>query len=172
MNASGAGRLGVAVVTALATAAIGLSGAVPTASSGKVVPKAGVWKVKILKGGSGTGGSGSFTVSRVSITVSANHKQLRFSFSYEYSGPIKPPSGSCSGAGGSAAAKPSAIKNGKFYTPSPTGWSGAGSATFNGVFTTARKAHGTAVFSVFITGLGCQFSGMANSGTATWKATR
>jgi hypothetical protein len=40
------------------------------------------------------------------------------------------------------------------------------------VFTKARAAHGTAVFSVLITGPGCQFPGNASTGTASWKATR
>lgn len=174
MNASGAGRLGVVVVTALATAAIGLSGAVPTASPGKVVPKVGLWHVKVVKGGSGNGTGGSFQVFNVSFGVSANHKQVtHFGFAYNFSGPVKLPySGPCSGTSDSVAAKSSAIKNGKFFTPSSTSWSGGGSATFNGVFTSARKAHGTAVFSAFITGSGCQFTGTSNTGTATWTATR
>lgn len=171
MNGKIAGRLGTVGVTALATAAIGLSGALPVASSGNVVPKAGAWKVTILRGGAGGGGGGSFTISHVYIGVSANHKQAHFSFSYSYTGPIKPPAGSCSRAGTSAAAKASTIKNGRFSTPGVTSWSGAGSAVLNAVFGSARKAHGTAKFSVFISGIGCQFSGMANSGTATWKAT-
>jgi hypothetical protein len=173
MNALGIGRLGVAVVIALATAAVALSGAVPAAAPGKVTPKAGPWKVSVVKGGSGSGASGQFSVHNIAFSVSSNHKKvLHFAFSYDYSGPIKPPSGSCSGTGVSTAKKSSAIKNSKFSTPRSTPWTGGGSATFNGVFTSARKAHGTAVFSVFISSLGCQFSGMANSGTVTWRATR
>ncbi|HZS30017.1 MAG TPA: hypothetical protein VFA37_02030 [Gaiellaceae bacterium] len=166
-------KAAAATLAVLAVAAIALTGAVPTASSGKVVPNPGTWKVKIVRGGSGSGTGGSFTVNSASFGVSTNHKQVvRFGFSYSYSGPIKPPAGNCSGNGVSTAAKSSAIKSGRFYTASPTSWSGAGSATYNGVFTSARKAHGTAVFSVFITGTGCQFTGMSNTGTATWTATR
>lgn len=161
------------MVAASAAVAIGLSGSVPTASSGKVVPKAGLWKVKIVKGGSGSGAGGSFRVFNVSFGVSSDHKRVtHFGFAYEYSGPIKPPSGTCSGTASSVAAKSSPIKSRKFATPTSTPWSGGGSATFNGVFDTARKAHGTATFSVFISGLGCQFTGMSNTGLATWKATR
>ncbi len=173
MTGAGVRRLGVALLSGLVAAAITLSGAIPAAAPGKVVPKTGLWKVKILKGGAGSGTGGNFTVFNASFGVSSNHKQVtHFGFAYNYSGPIKPPSGTCSGTGDSVAAKSSAIKNRKFATPSPTSWSGGGSATFNGVFDTARRAHGTAVFSVFITGTGCQFTGNATTGTATWKATR
>lgn len=171
MGGKGVGRLGVAVVSALVAAGVSLSGALP-ASPGKIVPKPGLWTMVVKKGG-GSGTGGNFTVKTGSFGVSSNHKSVtHFGFSYSYSGPIKPPSGRCSGTGESVAAKSSTIKNLRFATPSPTSWSGAGSATFNGVFTSARKAHGTATFSVFISGPGCQFSGMSNSGTATWNATR
>lgn len=163
---------GKRVLVALLAASVVLFAALP-ASSAKVVPKAGNWKVKIVKGGSGYGAAGNFRVLNIAFAVSSNHKRvLHFAFSYDYSGPIKPPSGTCSGNGVSSAARASTIKNAKFSTPSSTSWSGGGSATFNGVFTTARKAHGTAKFSVFVSGLGCQFSGTVNGGTVTWKATR
>lgn len=164
-------RLGV--VAALVAVAVFLSAAVPAAFPAKIVPKAGTWKVTV-KHGSGSGASGSFTVGRTSFVVSSNHKRvMHFTFAYTYSGPVKVPYvGPCSGTGVSRAAKSSRIKNLKFATPGSTSWSGAGSATFNGVFTTAKKAHGTARFSVFITGSGCQLSGTAITGTATWTARR
>ncbi len=39
-------------------------------------------------------------------------------------------------------------------------------------FDSARRAHGTAVFQVFISGTGCQLTGPANTGTVHWCATR
>jgi len=172
MDEKGVGRLGVAVVSALVTAAVVLSGALP-ATSGKVVPKAGLWKMVVKKGG-GSGTGGNFTVTRGSFGVSSNHRSVtHFGFSYSYSAPVKIPYvGPCSGNGGSSAKKSSPIKKLKFQTPGATAWSGSGSATFHGVFTTARRAHGTAVFYVFISGSGCQFTGGGYSGTATWTAKR
>jgi hypothetical protein len=159
----------LAVVLGTSIALMGVGGA----SSGVVKPKAGSWKVTIAKGRTGNGTGGSFTVNKAAFTVSSNHKTVsRFSFSFSYSGPIKPPSGTCSGNGVSTAAKGSAVKNRKFSTPSSTAWSGAGSATYHGTFDTARRAHGTAVFQVFISGSGCQFSGFSNTGTAHWTAKR
>ena len=171
MNASGLRRLGLAAAAVVMAIAVAPAGAVPAASSGKVVPKAGLWHVKVKASGNGAGGS--FSVFNVSFGVSTNHKYVtHFGFAYNWSGPIKPPSGTCSGTSNSVAAKSSPIRKLRFATPSPTGWSGGGSATFNGIFTTARKAHGTAVFSVFISGTGCQFSGTSNTGTVTWTAKR
>ncbi len=167
------GRLSVVAVTVLVTTTFALSSVVPAAAPGNVTPKAGAWKVRVVQGGSGSGAGGQFTVIHLAFSVSSNHKSvLHFAFSYDWSGPIKPPAGSCSGTGVSVAKKSSAIKNRKFSTPRSTSWSGGGSATFKGVFDSARKAHGTALFSVFITGVGCQFPGPTSSGTVTWRATR
>jgi hypothetical protein len=166
-------RFWIALVTVLLGTSIALWGVVSGASSGGVKPKAGNWKVTIVSGGSGSGASGSFNINNAGFTVSSNHaKVYRFGFSFTYSGPIKPPSGICSGNGISAATKGSAIKRSKFSTPSITSWTGAGSATYHGVFDSARRAHGTAVFQVFISGTGCQFSGTANTGTVHWRAKR
>jgi hypothetical protein len=160
-------------LVSLLVAALVFSAALP-ATSAKIVPKSGLWHVKVTKGASGNGTGGTFTVYNVSFGISANHAQVtHFGFAYDYSGPVKIPYvGPCSGTSTSAAAKSSRIKRLKFSTPGATSWSGGGSATYNGVFTTARKAHGTARFSVFITGPGCQFSGTSSTGTATWTARR
>jgi len=166
-------RFTVALVAVILGSSLALWGVAGGASSGVVKPKAGSWKVTIVKGGTGSGTGGSFNVINVGFTVASNHAKVsRFAFSFTYSGPIKPPSGVCSGNGVTAATKSSAIKKRKFSTPSSTPWTGAGSATYHGVFDSARRAHGTAAFQVFISGTGCQFSGTANTGTVRWTARR
>lgn len=166
-------RFWIVLVTVLLGSSIALWGVAGGASSGVVKPKPGSWKVTIVTGGTGNGTGGSFTVKNAAFTVSSNHKNVsRFGFAFTYSGPIKPPSGVCSGSGASVAAKGSAIKKRKFSTASSTAWSGAGSATYHGTFDSARKAHGTAVFQVFISGAGCQFPGFSNTATAHWTARR
>lgn len=166
-------RFVVALAAVVLGSSLALGGVAGGASSSTVKPKAGYWHVTYFSHGSGSGTGGSFQVMNAGFTVSSNHKNVsRFSFSFEYSAPIKPPSGTCSGNGVTTAAKGSAIKKRKFSTASPTSWSGAGSAVYHGVFDSARRAHGTAVFQVFISGTGCQFSGNAQTGTVNWRATR
>ncbi len=105
--------------------------------------------------------------------MSSNHAKVsRFGFSFAFSGPIKPPDGVCHGSGMSAATKSSAIKKRRFSTASSTPWTGAGSATYHGMFDSARRAHGTAVFEVFISGAGCQLSGAVRTATVQWSAKR
>jgi hypothetical protein len=61
---------------------------------------------------------------------------------------------------------------GQFSTPGETGsWTGPGSATFHGTFSSPTKARGTATFQVFISGPYCEFSGSVNSATVSWTAT-
>jgi hypothetical protein len=166
-------RFAVALAAVVLGSSLALAGIAGGASSSIVKPRAGYWHVTYFSHGSGSGTSGSFKVMKAGFTVSSNHKNVsRFSYSFQYSGPIKPPSGVCSGNGVTTAAKGSAIKKRKFSTASATSWSGAGSATYHGTFDSARRAHGTAVFQVFIGGAGCQFSGNAQTGTVNWRATR
>jgi hypothetical protein len=165
-------RFVVALVAVALGSSVALSEVAGGASSGVVRPRAGYWQLTFVSGGSGSGTGGSFHVLNAGFTVSNNHKVSRFSFSFTYSGPIKPPSGVCSGNGVSTATQSSAIKQRKFSTPSITSWTGAGSATYHGAFDSARRAHGTAVFQVFISGTGCQLSGTATTGTVHWRAKR
>lgn len=139
---------------------------------GGIKPKAGLWIATGLTGSGGNGAGGTITVNRVFFIVSSDQKAVSvFGFDYEYSGVGAPPSYDCSGAASSSENTPAPISGGKFSTPSVTGsWTGAGSATFNGSFASGSTAHGTAQASVFISGLGCMFSGFSQTGTFSWTA--
>ena len=108
-------RFVVALAAVVLGSSLALGGVAGGASSSTVKPKAGYWHVTYFSHGSGSGTGGSFQVMNAGFTVSSNHKKVsRFSFSFEYSAPIKPPSGTCSGNGVTTAAKGSAIKKRKF----------------------------------------------------------
>jgi len=134
-------------------------------------PRAGHWTIKLPATGGG-GAPGSIEITGAGFVVSSDHTAVvSFGFTYDYDGPANPPGGSCSGVGSSYESARSPISNDQFSTPGQTGaWTGAGSATFSGTFKTASSAHGTATFSVFISNPSCEFSGMVNTGTASWTA--
>jgi hypothetical protein len=140
-----------------------------TVAGAGVKPQAGLWRATSLSGphsGAWVDVTGLyFIVAPSQATVSA------FGFDYDYSAPIIPPSGNCSGSSNSTENAPAPITSGQFQTPSPTGaWTGSGSGTFNGTFDSATTSHGTATFGAFISGPGCAVTGTSSTGTFTWAA--
>jgi Fibronectin type III domain len=142
-----------------------------TVAGGVPKPQAGFW-LATSASLSGPHSSAWVDVTSVYFNVAPSQATVSaFGFAYDYSAPIIPPSGNCSGSSSSAESAPAPITGGQFQTPSPTGpWTGSGSGTFNGTFDSATTAHGTATFGAFISGPGCAFSGNSNTGTFTWIA--
>lgn len=144
-----------------------------TSSGG--MPEAGAWHSTGL---SGPYGGGTVTVTSVQFVVASDRTDVSgFGFGYTYSAPINPKvPGGCSGSGFSGIASASVtspITSGRFSTPGSTGaWTGAGSGIFEGTFDSPTRAHGTAKFSLFISGPGCFMSQTASTGTFSWMASR
>jgi hypothetical protein len=132
-------------------------------------PHAGHWTVSLPATG-GSGAAGSIDITGADFAVASDHSAVSsFGFDYTYSGVSL--GGSCSGAGSSTESARSPITKDQFSTPAETGpWTGAGSATFRGTFTTTTEAHGSATFEVFIEGPNCEFSGSVSTGKVTWSA--
>jgi hypothetical protein len=146
------------------------SGTVVPPSS--VVPQAGNWTV--LAGESGGNGSDSFNVNSVAFTVAPDHTTVsNFGFEYTYSGIHALGRPSCVGVGQGfeAASASSPITNGQFSTPPDVTWSGDGSATFQGTFDSATRAHGTVLFRALISDFNCQWTGEVNGTVSSWTAT-
>src|ERR1700739_174648 len=98
-------RLAIALAAVVLGASLVLWGAGGASPRG-IKPQPGTWKVTIVKGGTGNGTGGSFTVNNGAFTVSSNRKTVsRFGFSFAYSGAIKPPSRVGSGRGATVSAK-------------------------------------------------------------------
>jgi hypothetical protein len=137
-----------------------------------VVPQAGHWTV--LGGESGGNSFDSFDVSSVGFTVAPDHTTVsNFGFYYSYTGITAQGKPSCVGPGYGyeSASASSPITSDQFSTPPGVTWSGDGSATFQGTFDSATKAHGTVQFHVLISNLNCQWTGEVNSTASSWTAT-
>jgi hypothetical protein len=147
---------------------VNASGVPPSA----VVPQAGNWTV--LAGEVGGNSWDSFNVGSVAFTVAPDHTTVsNFGFEYTYSGITAPAKPSCVGPGQGfeSASASSPITNDQFSTPPDVTWSGDGSATFQGTFDSATKAHGTVQFHVLISNVNCEWTGEVNSTESSWTAT-